>query len=268
MLLIVLYAISVEGFIDLFFPLLGIGFTPFQLSLLISTFGVALGGVFFWVSLLNQAVKKYITLGVPGFILLMMIFTYLIFGVFALFDLIVILVKIGFGLMMCTVSLVGMYSLFKNQKNTLIASGAGILFFFFFSNILLGNFSASVEQIEILILFFILFVVYLEFGVSSIYFSSAIGKMMPNNNTDESVLLRFNHVFNRYFIHVAIVLVISYFLSLVILMYSSPYISVPGGEFMSINLESVYGMWLLAGIIAICAFLFWYLIPKEKIKKG
>ena len=266
-LLFILYAISVEGFIDLFSPLLGNGYLPLQLSLLLSAIGIGLGMLFYGLSQLNQNIKKYVMLGVPGFILLMVVFTYLIFGVFALFDLIIYLIKIGFGLMMCTISLIGTYGLFKQQHNTILAAGAGLLFFFFFTKILLGEFASTVEQIEILILFFILFVYYLEFGISSIYFSSALHKMMPNNNADESILIRFNHVFSRYLVHIFIVLVICYGLSLVILKYSSPLLSVTGGEIMNINFGSVYGIWLLVGITAICAFLFWFIIPREKQKK-
>ena len=266
-LLFILYAISVEGLIDLFSPLLGIGYSPLQLSLLLSSIGIGLGMLFYGLSQLNQNIKKYVMLGVPGFILLMIVFTYLIFGVFAFIDLISYLVKIGFGLTMCTISLIGTYGLLKRQHNTTLAAGAGLLFFFFFTKILLGEFASTVEQIEILILFFILFVCYLEFGISSIYFSSAIQKIMPNENVDESILLRFNHVFSRYLVHIFIVLVICYVLSLVILQYSSPFVSITGGEIMSISFGSIYGMWLLVGITVICAVLFWFLIPREKIKK-
>jgi len=265
-LLLVLYAISVEGFVDLFAPLLGIGYSPLQLSLLLSLIGIGLGVLFYTLSLLNQTVKRYIMLGVPGCILLMVVFTYLIFGVFALFELIVYLVKIGFGLMMCSLSLVGAYGLLKRQQNTILAAGAGILFFFFFAKILLGEFASTVEQIEILILFFILFVCYLELGTTSIYFASATHKMMPNKNADEIMLLRFNHVFSRYLVHIFIVLLICYVFSLIILQYSSLFVSLTGGEIMSINLESIYGMWLLVGVTVICAFLFWFLIPHEKTK--
>jgi len=266
-LLFILYAISVEGFIDLFSPLLGNGFSSLQLSLILSFIGIGLGVLFYWLSQLNQNIKKYVMLGVPGFILLIVVFTYLIFGVFALFDLIIYLVKIGFGLTMCSIPLIGTYGLFKQHHNTILAAGSGLLFFFFFTKILLGEFASTVEQIEILILFFILFVCYLEFGISSIYFGSAMQKIMPNENVDESILLRFNHVFSRYLVHIFIVLVICYVLSLVILQYSSPFVSVTGGEIMSINFGSIYGMWLLVGITVICAVLFWFLIPREKTKK-
>ena len=266
-LLFILYAISVEGFIDLFSPILGIGYSPLQLSLLLSSIGIGLGMIFYGLSQLNKAIRRYIMLGVPGFILLMVVFTYFIFGVFVLFDLIVYLIKIGFVLTMCSIPLIGTYGLFKRQQNTIIAAGAGLLFFFFFAKILLGEFASTVQEIEILILFFILFVCYLEFGITFIYFGSAIHKMMPNKNADESMLLRFNHVFTRYIIHIFIVLAICYGLSIIILQYSSPLISVTNGEFMSIGFGSVYGMWLLVGITAICAFLFWFLIPREKTKK-
>jgi len=266
-LLFILYAISMEGFIDLFSPLLGIGFSPLQISLLLSSIGIGLGMLFYGLSQMIKNIKRYVMIGVPGFIILIIIFTYLIFGVSAFVDLIIFLVKIGFGLTMCSTPFIGTYGLFKQQHNTILAAGAGLLFFFFFTKILLGEFSSTVNQIEMLILFFILFICYIEFGISSIYFSSAIQKMMPNKNMDESMLLRFNHVFSRYLIHFSIVLVICYVLSIVILQYSSPFVSATSGEIMNINFDSIYGMWLLVGITVICAVLFWFLIPREKTKK-
>jgi len=266
-LLTILYAISIEGFIELFSPFLNLDFLPIQLSIFLSIIGVFLGLLFYWVSNFNQKLKRNIMLGVPGIILLMVIITYLIFGIFVLYDLIILLIKIIFILIMCTVPLIGAFGIFKKQNKSITGAGATILFFFFFSKILLGEFSAIVQQIEMLILFFIMFICYLELGISSVYFSHATNKMMPNNNSDELILLSFNRVLSRYIVNIFIVLLICYLLSFAILIYSSPFLSVPNGEFMDISLESIYGMWFLVGITVICAFLFWYLIPKEKQKK-
>ena len=264
-LLFILYAIAIERFIDLF-SALGSDLSSLQLSFLLSSIGIGLGFLFYRLSQLSQTIKRNLMLGVPGITLLIIVFTYLIFGAFVLYDLIIILAKIVFCLIMSSTPLFGTYGLLKRQKNIILATGFGILFFFFFAKILLHRFATSVEPIELFILFFILFVCYLEFGINSIYFGDVLHKMMPNNNADESMLLRFNHVLNRYLIHIFIVLAICYGVSLVILKYSSPLISVTGGELMSIKFESVYGMWLLVGITVICAFLFWFLIPKEKTK--
>ena len=266
-LLFVLYAIAMEGFIDIFSSPLGIGSASLQFSLLLSGIGIGLGFLFYVLSKLDKSIKRLTILGVPGVILLMFVFTYLIFGVFVLFDLIVFLVKICFGMMMCSTPLIGTYGLLTSQRKTIVTTGISVLFFFFFGKILLTEFTSSVEPIELLILFFILFVCHLEFGTNSIFFSSALNKMMPNKNADKSMLLRFNHVFNSYLMHIFIVLVICYVISIVILQYNSTFVSVTGGEIMSINFESVYGMWLLVGVTVICAVLFWFLIPREKTKK-
>jgi len=265
-LLFILYAIAMEGFIDIFSSPLGIESASLQFSLLLSGFGIGLGFLFYVLSKITKSIKRIIVLGIPGFLLLLFLVTYLLFGVYALFDLIVLLVKICFGLMMCSTSLIGTYGLLKRQQKTIIATRVSILFFFFFVKILLADFISFVDPVELLILFFILFICYLEFGTNSIFFDSAISKMMPTDKSDESILLRFNNLINKYYAYIFIVLGICYVISLIILNYGSYFSSVTGGEIMNIQFGSVYGIWLLVGITIVCALLFWYLIPKEKTK--
>ena len=141
------------------------------------------------------------------------------------------------------------------------------MFFFFFLIILSKlnpTFSApfySENQIALLLLFFLLFICFLEFGASSIYFGSAVKKMVPNEDNDESMLLRFNRVFNRYLIQISSVLGLCYVISLLLVWYRS---DIGFKELFGVNLSSSEGIFLLIIFVIAGAFIFWYLIPRER----
>lgn len=262
-----IYAVAVMGFVEIFLKPFGINISALYLSLILSMVGILLGFFFYGVSLLKSSVKSTIKIGVMAAILLLIVLTYLAAGLYALIELFILLAKIGFFLMMCIVPIVGVYSILKKQRNVILSSAVGILFFFFFVIILskLGGDLPipfySENQITMLLLFFLLYICFLELGVTSIYFGSVVNKMAPNEDSDETMLLRFNQVFNRYLIQISIILVLCYLLSLFLLSYSDIFYS---GELMGVDLSSNYGIFLLVFFILASAFVFWYLIPREK----
>jgi len=210
--------------------------------------------------------QRIIIYGVPGFVLLLIVVTYLTAGVFVLFEVIFYLVTIAVASLMCMTSLVGTYGIIKHSKKEVLASGGGIMFTFIFTRIIIGDFVSSIQQIEILILFFVSFICFLEFSMISIYFSSSMEKI-TTKETEEIVYNRLNKVFNKNLLFISIVLGICYFASLLILQFNDPLISITSGKFMDINLESIYGIWLLIIMFVLCTLFYWFLIPKEKTKK-
>ena len=255
------------GFIEIFLIPLGINLSSFYIAIVLSIVGIALGFLFYGVSLLRSSVKATITIGIMGTILLLILITYLLYGLSVLVELFIYLLKIGFFLFMCVIPIIGVYSILKKQSNVLNSAGAGILFFFFFVIILSKlnpTFSApfySENQIAMLLLFFLLFICFLEFGASSIYFGSAVKKMVPNEDNDESMLLRFNRVFNRYLIQISSVLGLCYVISLLLVWYRS---DIGFKELFGVNLSSSEGIFLLIIFVIAGAFIFWYLIPRER----
>ena len=157
-----IYAIAMTGFVEIFLKPFGINISSFYLALILSIIGIALGFLFYGISLLKSSLKATITIGVMGAILLLIVITYFLFGLNALIDLFILLLKIGFFLMMCTIPIIGVFSILKKQRNILISSGAGILFFFFFMIILSklnSDFAVpfySENQITMLLLFFLI----------------------------------------------------------------------------------------------------------------
>ena len=239
---------AMMGFIEIFLIPLGINLSSFYIAIVLSSVGIALGFLFYGISLLKSSVKATITIGVMGSILLLILITYLLYGLSALVELFIYLLKIGFFLLMCVMPIIGVYSILKKQSNVLNSAGIGILFFFFFVIILSKinpTFSApfySENQIAMLLLFFLLFICFLEFGASSIYFGSVVKKMIPNEDNDESMLLRLNRVINRYLIQISGVLGLCYIISLLLVWYRS---DIGFTEFLGLSLNSSEGLFLL-----------------------
>ena len=261
------YIMAMMGFIEIFLIPLGINISSFYIAIILSSVGIVLGFLFYAISLLKSSLKATITIGIMGTILLLILITYLLYGLSALVELFIYLLKIGFFLLMCVMPIIGVYSILKKQSNVLKSAGIGILFFFFFVIILSKInpvFSApfyTENQIALLLLFFLLFICFLEFGASSIYFGSVVKKMIPNEGIDESILLRLNRVINRYFIQISGVLGLCYIISLLLIWYRN---NIGFTEFFGLSLNSSEGLFLLIIFVIVGAFIFWYLIPREK----
>lgn len=267
LLLIYLYTLSLEGFIHVFKLILGIDIDTFYLTLFLSVVGTSLGFVFYALSLLNTKVKRYIIAGVPAFISLMLVCVLFLFELSVFIEFAILLFKIGFVLMLCSLSLIGCYGLLKKHRTSILAAGVAILFFLFFTKLLLTriDYALSVNQFEILLLFFILFICYLELGMTSIYYSLLIEKILPNKDDgNEFLLKRFNSVFNKYLAVTSIVLLLCYFFTRFIVFFSDNVRSVSSLEAFGIDPGSIFGTWFFVLLTIFGAFMFWVLIPREK----
>ena len=230
-----------------------------------------MGFIFYGLSFLKTQIKNYAILGTIGIIFMIILITYASFGISALADLLVTLLKVGFFLSMCSVPIVGVYAIMKKHKSSLLTSAVGILFLYFFILIIskmLPVFTVpfySAEEILKLLLFFVLFIIYIELGTNLIYFSSVLRKMSPTEDIDESMFVRFNHVVNRYLLQVPSVIMLFYVISLVFFLTSDIF---SNKEILGISLTSGLGIFILVILTITGAFLFWYLIPREKIKSA
>ena len=266
-LLIWLYAVAIIGFIDIMLTQANIVFSSTIISIILSILGVSLGLIFYLLSLLKSTTKMYITISAIGVILLLILAVYLIGGLGSL----VLLGIIAFFFVISSIPLIAVYSLLKSQKMVFFASAIGLIVFYFIL-VLLDKIKPdtlvplySETQLELLLLFFVLFICFVELGSSSIYFKNSITKMIPNKNIDESMIKRYNQVFNNYIVHMSIFLVFSYIVT-IFLLWNANVISI--NNFMDIDLNSAYGIILLVCLILIGAFIFWFFIPREKTTKN
>lgn len=270
--LIWVYAIAVYGFIKIFSTLLELNYDLNYFSITISLVGVGLGLIFYKIALLSRAIKNYILIGIPAFILILIVSTYIIAGVDALFGLFTFLLKILVIVIMCIIPTAAVYSILNKQKSLLLVTGAGILFFFFLviilskakNDVLLPLYSES--QVAILILFFVLFLCFLELGTASIFFKSATDKMALNKNYDNRLFLGVNRILNRYITNIAIVLSLCYFLSLLIIWSTNYNVFFNSEGMLGVDFSSVYGVLFLISLTLAGAFILWYLVPREKQK--
>jgi len=270
--LIWIYSVAVVGFVKIFSKILEINYDVTYFSVIISLAGVGLGLLFYGISMLNKNIENFVITGIPAFVLILIISTYLIADIFALIELFVLFLKILIFLIMCIIPMAAVYSMLKKQKNLLLVSGAGILFFFFLvimlskaqNDILLPLYSEN--QIAVLILFFVLFLCFLELGTAAIFFKSAVDKMTLNKDTDENLFLRFNRVSNRYIAYISLMLSLCYILSMLVLWETGYDLFFNSEGILGVNFGSVYGILFLTILTVAGAIIFWYLVPREKIK--
>jgi len=77
-------ACAIKGF-TVFSDLIGLSTPPMELSFLLALFGVGLGFIFYGLSFLKTQIKNYAILGTMGIIFLMILITYISFGISVLY---------------------------------------------------------------------------------------------------------------------------------------------------------------------------------------
>ena len=205
-LLIWISGISTYGFLELFLKILQINYPTTALALILSIVGIGMGFLFYFLSKLDQKIKNIITMAVPLFILLLIVFYYLTGGMSGLVYIFTNLLKICLFYLICTVPMVGVMSLLNKQKNVFIFSGVSAIFFYFFI-IFLIQFRPeitipfySTNELELLLLYFIILIAFLEFGIMSIKYSDVVKKMTQYKTYDENLLKKTNSVLNKYMV--------------------------------------------------------------------
>ena len=267
-LLILLYTVAIWGFVDTFSDLLEFPYSPLHISFFLSFIGIGLGVLFYYISLFKSNVKNYIITAIVIIISIIFVIPYLELKIDALRESAMLLIKIGILLGFCTVPTTSVYALLKKQKDTLLVSGLVIMFFFCFIRVLKGNFVFSEDQNELLVLFFITFICFLELGTKSFQFDSVIHKLMPNEDVYDIVLLRFNKVLNRYFVNISLFFVICYILTIIIF-WNNASIGLFNAEgFIGIDFSSIHSTFVLVILLMAGMFIFWFLAPYKRTKKA
>ncbi len=259
-----LNGVSIHGFVNLFYST-SITFSSYFLALLLSGVGIVLGILFCVLSNQSQKIKKSIYFGISACFPLLMIGAYGVGGVFLVYDLVIWFVKIGLALGVCTVVIIGTFGVLKQQKNIFLSSGVGVLFFFFFTKMLMKDFVSVVDPLDLFLLYFVFYMCCFDLGIQYIFFSKSLENLLHSPHTESLFFKRFNQVMNGYFFQIGITFFIIYLGSSIILQQLSPFfVSFTAGEFMGFTLISSYGMWLLILVVMSCSLVFWYLFPREK----
>lgn len=272
LLLIWISGVSTYGFLELFLKILQLNYQTNTLALALALFGIGIGFLFYFLSKLNSKTKNTIITGFLMFITILIVSYYFIDGIQGLAFIMTTLIKIMLFYLICTVPMVGVMSLLNKQKNVFIFTGVSAIFFYFFI-IFLIQFRPeisipfySTNELELLLLYFIVLIAFLEIGIMSMNYSDVIKKMTKYQTYDEYLLKKSNSVLNKYMIMIGGVLSLCYLLTYLLLI-SPDNILFNTGELIGIDLRSLYGILILVTFTIVCIFLFWYIIPKEKIKK-
>lgn len=267
-LLLLIYTVAIWGFVDTFSDLLKFPYSPLHISFFLSFIGIVLGVLFYFISLFKSNVKNYIITAIVIIISIIFVIPYLWLKIDALRESVMLLTKIGILLSFCTIPITSVYALLKKQKDALLVSGLVIMFFFCFIRVLKGNFVFSEEQNELLVLFFITFICFLELGTKSLQFDSVIHKLMPNEDVYDVILLRFNKVLNRYFVNIFLFFVICYILTIIIFWNNTSLGLFNAEGFLGMDFSSIHSTFVLVILLMLGMFIFWFINPYKRTKKA
>lgn len=270
------YALSVSGFIKIFKvinqDLLIINLSAEHIALLFGIIGLFLGIGYYLLSILPQKIKTILTIGIPSTILILILSSYLIGDISGFFNLLYNFLKLGIFFVVSGIPSIATYSLLKNQKNVLLACGAGIMIFFFMiiflSQITKLNLVTiySENQIPMMLLFFVFFLIFIEIGSKSIYYSNSLSKITPNQYIDQNSLFRFNNVINKQLLFTSAIFTICYFTSLILLLNNNYSRFFEFNRILGVESTSYFGIILLVFFTLTGLTILWFLIPQEKEK--
>jgi hypothetical protein len=271
------YAVSITGFIEIFKilskDLLIINYNSEYLGIIFGIIGLGLGTVFYFLSNLPKKIKTTILIGIPSTILLIILFSYLIADIEGFITVLYNLLKIGIFFLVSGLPSIAIYSVLKNQKNVLLACGAGIMIFFFMivflSQITKLNLLPiyTENQMILLLLFFILFLAFLELGSNSINYTNSLKKMIPNQFIDQNTLFRFNRVINKQIAYIGLILIACFSGSFILLWNNTYSKFLKIDNIFGVEITSYFGILLLVFFILIGLTLLWFLIPQEEKKE-
>jgi len=259
-----LTTIAIYGFIDFLTDIWTIAIPTLDITFVISALSIMLGLGFYALSLQTKPIKRTIQLGIPFSLFSLLLFSYLLDEQHLFRDLFILLAQIGFILFICLIPLLATYALLKKNKNFFISAGIGLFSFFIYVKLLFGEARVPIEIGELVVAYFIVFLLFLELGTKTIDFSAIVQKMTPNEFIDETMVSRFNQVVNRYLSSVLMIYIICIGALVLILWYVNAILAGASAFSIDMDLGANYTFWVLVIIMILSAILFWYLIPREK----
>lgn len=250
-----------EGLAEIFSNPLSLSFVdPIILSLIFTMLGIIFGFAFYGLSFLKKSSKKILGFGIPGFIIILLMSTFFLMGPRAYIDLLILILKILFIFVLCSIPIFGIYGILKNKKNIILGVGGGLLIFFFFTELLLSHLTLITDQIYFLILFFVIIIFFIEIGSSMIFFKNSLDKISFVKNKNDETILRFNSVISKYLGYVSLVLLICYFFTFFVYFYT---INIAGNNVI-FDMSSNFGTWVFLFTVIISLIFLWYLMPSKK----
>jgi len=262
---IVLYSYNIIDFLNKLTDPLKFSENAIFMAIFLSTIGFILGLSWYGISRLSERKKKYVTIGIPLFFVLLLLSTYLLLGFRIYLELCVRLVIIGFLMIFTIIPTLMTYGLFKQKQNYCYYSIIGILFFFIFIKIIIKDLLKSEISNEFILLFIVALIGLIELLYQYFSIISFTDKLMPNKeNIDLNIIKRFNNIFYANSIKTAASL--ASILGISFLIYDFLIEGDKNTAFLNLNFASAYGIWLTILIICLGTFILWWITPHRKTK--
>jgi hypothetical protein len=241
----------------------------FLLTFLFSLLGIGLAIVYFWIKQLSSSVQRYLKIGIFTVYPVILVSTYLLFGLSAFFALCLVLLKIIFILLISVLPMMFTYGFLRRIKTALIAPSVGIIFLFFFTFLLPNSENRIIitpDEPWFFILLFIGYVSFFELATASLFYTIALEKMTMQETMNEFVVERLSKVVNSYIIHLVLAMVICAVFTGGVILLKDVFVSSSPTRFLGVDLGSVSGIFLFAVITIVSVLLFWLFSPMKKTK--
>jgi len=262
--LILLYTFSISDFMDNISQSFGLAGDGLSISYTLSFIGIGLGYVYYYISKLKKTLKKYIRLGVPAGIVLILLISYFLFDIHVYFDLLLILAKIGFLMIFINFPALMVFGLLKNKKGYCHISICGGLFFLLTAKILFVSAFKTIDQTYLLLIITgFIFLLQMIF----VYFKLVSAKNNVFNNkkskVEDDISYKFNLCINRYFLYMLLI-ILSCVLFTFIAYFCLIQTSVLPNEVLNIRFSSFVGISSAVGVTILCILILWLYISQRK----
>ncbi len=270
-LFVILYSIAIKPYITIFNDFISINFSSFIIAFIITIIGSCIGYFFtkktFRKIKMDYNLKNNIITAITSIIPIVLLVIYFVFGSEALQKTVLYLTKSVIIIFLTIIPVFCIYSIVKKKKNIFVTNSITVfifLFYLFFLENIFENIDTGFyfdNQNTFLLVYFVLFICYLEIGLKSIVFSSMMKKISPDKDNENSFLLeKFNNVFNKSFLYLITFFVTSIILSLLVLNNNFDAIALKG-------LGSVDIIIILTILVIILSLLFWFFAAYDKSNK-
>ena len=240
----------------------------FVLTFLFSLLGVGLAMIYVYIKKLSWQIQRYVKIGVFTIYPLILLFTYIVFGLEVFLELCLLLLKLIFILLVSALPLIFTYGLLKKMKAAVLSPSVGILFLFFLTLLLPNSenrFLITPDEPWSFILFFIGYLLFFELAMDSLFFSSVVEKLTPQKKENDFILKRFSMVLHSYVFHLVFAMMVCILCTGGIVFLKDIFLSAQSSNIMGIDLGSLFGVYLFVIITIISVLLFWLFSPMKKI---
>jgi len=255
------------------FPISFIDFPNWMIATILTIIGISLGTLIYKLSFSKKlpsdyGTKEYMTLSVEiiSIALLISIYISYIFLENNLEKAITfVFTTMGAPVFFLMIPIISIFSILKKEFKAFLFSSLNLLSFYLFLIIAEGltdeTKKFTLRNSNELVIFFILFLLFVEMGLKILDFDSILKRITQNRTyTNISILNGFNKLLNKYIMFLAIFVLISYIFTLFVIRTEFLYKTLDIG----LEIGSIQSIILFTVLAILIPLFFWFHGPKEK----